>query len=152
LEPAALSVSLVHIWSTSRPTRHHRPPREIGPDVPQGPVRFRVQVPEAVQGDAHPGVPDPGSRPRWDRLRRRSTARPPCAVGHRYAAPPTRPPESPVATPACGSWQCAGVHRCRERTRSYPALPAGRPGAPGPGDRTTLRLRPNALKPSARPL
>jgi hypothetical protein len=41
LEPAALSVSLVHIWSTSCPTRHHRPPYARGPDGPAtpGPTR-----------------------------------------------------------------------------------------------------------------
>jgi hypothetical protein len=30
-------VSVVHIWSTSCPTRHRQPPRESGPDGPATP-------------------------------------------------------------------------------------------------------------------
>jgi hypothetical protein len=44
---------VVHIWSTSRPTRHRQPPHESGPDGPATPVGFRVQMPVTVQGEAH---------------------------------------------------------------------------------------------------
>src|SRR4029453_13340510 len=39
--PAVLVSLLVHIWSTPRPTRHRRPPRESGPDGPATPGGVR---------------------------------------------------------------------------------------------------------------
>ena len=48
--------------------------------VPRRLVRFRVQVPIAVQGEAHRGMPGPGRDLLGTGPRQRSTARPPCAA------------------------------------------------------------------------
>jgi hypothetical protein len=76
LKPSALSVSVVHTWSTSRPTRHRRPPRESGPNGPATPGPLPGTNGRSGQGEAHRGVPGaggdlfgtgPGGNPQGDR-------------------------------------------------------------------------------------
>src|SRR4029453_7535089 len=60
IKASALPLSVVHIWSTSRPTRHRQPPRESGPNGPATPgpppgTDVRSGTGRSSPSGAHPG-------------------------------------------------------------------------------------------------